>query len=334
VVMFAAWANLLGGFVAGLIFLAATGCVELACAAFATDPNARSRLFHITLLSAGAALATLVNPYGVDLYRWVFQLLGDKFFMDLHQEWRSPDFNSAGAMRYELLILLFPFVVGLSARRSNLVELSLSVLWLHFALTGFRYVALWVVVVVPLMGRSSVEIPFLQELARWLKLGTEPDSLFHTPTRRPAWLWSVLLGVTLLLAAKFVQGRFAVHKQEIIASEAVDQLLARVRAWRQEHGRRPVIVHDYNWGGYVAWHGWPDVLNWIDDRNEVQGKRRIQDYFDLMKAKPGWEAQLKGVDFVCIDPETELARRLTEDGRWMRTEAPSAVIFERRATRP
>ena len=29
--------------------------------------------------------------------------LGDPFFMDLHQEWRSPDFHSAGAMRYELL---------------------------------------------------------------------------------------------------------------------------------------------------------------------------------------------------------------------------------------
>jgi hypothetical protein len=94
-----------------------------------------------------------------------------------------------------------------------------------------------------------------------------------------------------------------------------------------------VIVHDYNWGGYVTWHGWPELLNWIDDRNEVQGKQRIQDYFDLMKAKPGWERQLTDADFVCIDPETDLARRLAEDERWQRTEAPNAVIFERKLAR-
>lgn len=330
VVMFAAWANIHGGFVAGLIILAATEGLELASAILRTDPTARSRLFHITILATAAGLATLINPYGLDLYRWVFQLLGDPFFMDLHQEWRSPDFNSAGAMRYELLLLLFPFVVGLSARRPNLVELSLSVLWLHFALTGFRYVALWAVVAVPLMGRSSVEIPFLNELARRLRLGTEPDNLFHTPTTRPTWAWSLLLAVGLVASAKFLEGRFAVHKQAIIASEALDHLLDRARAWREENGRRPVIAHDYNWGGYVAWHGWPDVLNWIDDRNEVQGKKRIQDYFDVMKAKPGWEATLASVDFVCIDPETELARRLTDDPRWERKDALNAAIFERK----
>ncbi|MFO0841249.1 MAG: hypothetical protein U0797_02475 [Gemmataceae bacterium] len=333
VLMFAAWANTHGGFVAGLILLAVTGCIEFACAVFQTDEDARSRLVPIGFLSICAGLATLANPYGIDLYRWVLQLLGDKFFMDLHQEWRSPDFNSAGAMRYELLILLFPLVLGLSARRPNIVELALSVLWLHFALTGFRYVALWVVVAVPLMGRSSVEIPFLQELARRLQLGAAPDSLFHTPTTRPAWLWSILLGAGLLLGAKPLQGRFAVHKQEIIANEALDQLLARVRAWREKNGRRPVVIHDYNWGGYVTWHGWPEVLNWIDDRNEVQGQRRIQDYFDLMKAKPGWERQLIGADFVCIDPEAELTRRLSEDDRWTRGEAPNAAIFERKPTR-
>jgi hypothetical protein len=330
VLMFAAWANTHGGFVAGLILLAATGCIEVACAVVGTDEGRWARLFQIAALSLCAGLATLANPYGVDLYRWVFQLLGDKFFMDLHQEWRSPDFNSGGAMRYELLLLLFPFVLGVTARRPNLVELSLSVLWLHFALTGFRYVALWVVVAVPLMGRSSVAIAFLSDFARKLKLGAEPDSLFHTATTRPTWVWSALLAVGVVASAKFVQGRVAVHKQSIIASEAVDKLLTRARAWREESGRRPVIVHDYNWGGYVTWHGWPEVLNWIDDRNEVQGQRRIQDYFDLMAAKPGWEAQLKDVDFVCVDPKYDLARRLAEDVRWSRTETSSGVIFERR----
>ena len=43
-----------------------------------------------------------------------------------------------------------------------------------------------------------------------------------------------------------------------------DELLARAKDWRKAHGRRPVIVHDYNWGGYITWHGWPELLNWIE----------------------------------------------------------------------
>ena len=57
-------------------------------------------------------------------------------------------------------------VLALSRRGASLPELLLSVAWLHLALTGFRYVALWVVVATPVMARASVEIPYLQEAAR------------------------------------------------------------------------------------------------------------------------------------------------------------------------
>src|SRR5262249_40156045 len=142
VAMFAVWANTHGGFLAGLVILTATLGIEGAIAIGATTPETRRqawvRVGQMGLLLVGTGLATLLNPYGIGLYRWTFHLRGDPYFMELHQEWRSPDFRSAGAMRYELLILLFPLVLTISARRASLVELGLSVLWLHFALTGFR----------------------------------------------------------------------------------------------------------------------------------------------------------------------------------------------------
>jgi hypothetical protein len=263
----------------------------------------------------------------------VFQLLGDPYFMTLHQEWRSPDFLSAGAMRYELLILLFPTVLALAARRPNLVELGLSVLWLHFALTGFRYVALWVVVALPLMGRCSAEIPYLRDLATRFHLSGKEGSLFHTPTAKAGWGWSVVLAVVLLFGAKAVEGRFATHKQEIIASRALDRFLELTREWQAKHGRRAVLYHDYRWGGYLTWHGWPEVLNWIDDRNEVQGKEHIQEHLRIEGALPGWEEPFARIDLVCIDPETPLARELgARSGQWdERYRDEYAVIFERRA---
>ena len=94
----------------------------------------RSGLSMLGIL-IGAFLATWLNPYGPGLYRWVFQLLGDEFFMRLHTEWHSPDFRGPGAMRFEMLILLLPVLLALSKRRPNLVEVGLCVFWLHAALT-------------------------------------------------------------------------------------------------------------------------------------------------------------------------------------------------------
>ncbi len=335
--LFAVWANVHGGFVAGLMIVGATLAAEIAVAVFAFSHEVKkvARVKALTLagLLPGAVLATFVNPYGPALYAWVLQLLGDPYFMTLHQEWRSPDFQAPGALRFGLLMLLFPLLLGLSRRRPNLVELGLSVLWLYFALTGFRYVALWVVVTAPLLARSSVAVPWLRELADRLELSKDGESVFVARPGPAGWAWTLLVPLGLFGWAKAEEGKFAVHKQEIVASRALDRFLEVHREWREEHGRRPVVFHSYDWGGYLTWHGWPEVKNWIDDRNEAQGKERVQEYFSVLRAEPGWAGKLDraGVDLICVESGAELTRRLAESPRWQkRYRDDYAVIFERR----
>ena len=185
--LFALWANIHGGFLAGFTLLFATMLIEMAITVIAVTREeknkARDRTFHLLLLLGGTFLSTLLNPYSLSLYHWLFQLIGDPFFMDLHQEWRSPDFHAKGAIRFEWLMLLFPLLLALSKRRPNLVELGLALLWFHFALTGFRYVALWVLVVVPLLARSSLAIPVLRgQLERLHPVGGG-----HLLVQCPSW---------------------------------------------------------------------------------------------------------------------------------------------------
>jgi hypothetical protein len=333
--LFALWANMHGGFLAGFTLLGTTALIESALVFFATNREAREaargRAVHLLMLLGGTFLSTLINPYGLSLYRWIFQLLGEPFFMDLHQEWKSPDFHGKGAIRFELLMLLFPMLLALSKRRPNLVELGLSLLWFHFALGGFRYVPLWVVVAVPLLARSSVHILWLQQATRQMFPAGEGHRLFTPLPGKVPWLWSVVGAVFLFGAVHCCEGRIARHQPDIIPAEALDRFLQLHREWRQTHGHRPVVLHSYDWGGYLTWHGGPDFRNWIDDRNEVQGKEHIQDYFSILGTDPGWSEKLDRarVQLVCIQPNAPLTFRLAENPRWRERYRDSwAVIFE------
>jgi hypothetical protein len=334
--LFTLWANMHGGFVAGFTLLALALGVEvmLACAAPEGQGGvqARARALHLLVLSAGALLATLVNPYGPGLYRWVFQLLGEPFFMDLHQEWKSPDFHGKGALRFELLMVLLPGILAVSKRRPSLVELAFVLAWLHLALTGFRYVPIWVLLVVPVLARCSTAIPWLRQAVRRLRTAGNSLDLFTSSAKAAPWLGSAAAALTLLAVARGMEGHFVRHQPAILPVQALNRFLALQAEWAHQHGRPARVFHSYDWGGYLTWHGWPAVHNWIDDRNEVQGKQHIEDYFSILETEPGWQDRLARdrIDLICIQANAPLTFRLAESRDWRTAYRDDfAVIFER-----
>jgi hypothetical protein len=333
--LFAIWANTHGGFVAGLVLLGASCAIECGLAFFATNSSdrvdARRKARGFTAILAGCFAATLVNPYGPTLYSRVFQLLGNPYFMSLHPEWRSPQFHGAGAFQFEGLMLLFPLLLAVSDRRPNAIELALSLLLFHFALTGLRYLPLWVLVVTPLLARSAAKVPALEALTRRLKQSPQAGELFATNPGPAPWLWSAAAAIVLVMASRPIEGKVARLLPEIIPTPALDRLIAL-------HARTPeaVVFHSYNWGGYLTWHGWrPDghgLQTWIDDRNEVQGQGHVEEYFSILNAEPGWNGRLAtaGVSIVCIPPETPLACTLADSPDWREVDRDSyAATFVR-----
>jgi hypothetical protein len=335
--LFALWTNIHGGFAAGFTALGTTLLVETALAFFSATrwarAAARRRAVHMTLLLAVAGLGTLVNPYGIGIYSWLSQFLGEPYFRDLHIEWKCPSFHDAGAFRFELLMLLFPLLMAVSRRRPNLVELGLSVVWLHFALNGFRFVPMWVLIVVPLLARSGVAVPWLRKLADQFQMSAEKGSLFAAQPGPAPWMASVLVALVLFGWARWNEGHFARHNPLYIPAATLDHLL-------ELHHQHPetAVFHAYDWGGYLTWRGYPEFRNWIDDRCEVQGKEHIEEYFSIVRADPGWDEKLQKahVAFICIQPSLPLARFLDEHPvGWKRLPevypgaSDYAVIYER-----
>lgn len=325
--LFVLWANLHGGFPAGIATIAVALAVEIALALGVPHSRnrqgARERAKHFALLLVGCLAATCINPYGWTMYPWIFQLLGNDYFMNNNLEWHSPDFHALGAMRYELFILVLPLAIALAKRRPSLAALAISILWLHAALSGQRYIALWVVVTVPLVARLSMSIPWLADLAARCQVTPELRSFFSTPPRPSRWIATAAIALALVLWSRGADS-FAAISPHRIPTQALDELVKRAEG--------KVVFHHYNWGGYITWQGWPKVRNWIDDRNEVHGQAHIEEYFAIIDARGPWREKLDRyrVALVCIPPHKPLAERLAEDPAWQETYRDEyAVIFER-----
>ncbi|MFM7149463.1 MAG: hypothetical protein ACKO23_06435, partial [Gemmataceae bacterium] len=308
---------------------------ELLSGLFSFDADARDhsrKRFQLSaIMLVGAILGTLCNPYGPGLYSWIFKLVGDAYFMDLHQEWQSPNFHFAGAFRYEIFFLLALFLLGLTSRRPSWVELGLAVFWLHMALFGYRYVALWILLILPMLALSSIQILYLNRLCDLFGLHAGPETLFHTPNRNPSWLLSFAFSAVLLAGLGFCSVPLVWHNPKHIATEGLDYLLERTQQWEMEQGRRPRLYHAYDWGGYLTLHAWPRILNWIDDRNEVQGKQHIVDHFDAERGIKTWREVFPHADFACVKPATAIEVALSRDPKAWQTiyRDEYSVVFER-----
>jgi hypothetical protein len=170
------------------------------------------------------------------------------------------------------------------------------------------------------MARAAAGIPWLRAVAARFKLQAIADS----PTRPVAWLGTVAVALGVLIWAHFSPS-FARHNPALIPADALDRVLEESRIGD------PVVFHEYNWGGYLTWHGWPRFRTWIDDRNEVQGEAHIKEFFAIRDAEPGWEEKLNGVEVVAVRPATPLAHRLATDAHWrlVYRDEDNAFVFRR-----
>ena len=343
--LFAVWANTHGGFVAGYLILVPAICIEAFLSVLYRPAELRTaarRRGRILLgFSAACFLATLLNPYGWTLYPWVLKLLGNPYFMNLHEEWKPPPLTNAGALQYVPLFVLYPVVILLSRRRPSLLEVGLTGGWLLLALKGFRYVPLWVLLAVPVMARASYGIPWVRAFVDRHLSSADPSSLFaRRAGPAPAGLWSVLLAILLVGGSRWLhavdesrppEARFVRLLPDVVDARALDELV------RLHEGKEDAVVfHSYNWGGYLTWQGWRSqhLLNWIDDRNEVQGRQHVEETFRILAAEGDWRDALNAanVRFVCIQREEPLAAKLAERTvEWEKCyEDDYAVIFKRR----
>ena len=368
------WVNLHGGWLLGLALL---GIYTFA----ATVENWRARKKKNDALAAvcsaqraramamawlASAAATLANPYGWRLHAHIYRYLGDRYLMDLIDEFRSPDFHGWAPRSFAVILALT--LVALAGRRfsdnrlpSNHLSVDAGKLRLSHLLVvllavyaGFYSARnlpvssmLLVLVAGPILWENFAALADTPGAWQWLRncaarISQLSDRMGAQEIELRGHLWpvvSVALAFAVCLQGGWLGSRQLIHAQfdpKKVPVAAVNFLQKEVVG--NQPSTEPVFSTDA-WGGYLIYRMnpgrmYPERKVVVDDRHDLYGSGRIRQYMTLTRAEPGWQSVLESwkIRTALLPTDSTLAnllRELPQDWR-VAYEDNVAVVFERR----
>jgi hypothetical protein len=307
-----AWANLHGGFLVGLVPLGAWGLKAL----LDRDIPVPQRVAAAVVL-ASAAPATLINPYGIDLWTFLWSTVG-LGRADI-SEWWSVTQSGAGVLFFWLVTAALAVFVAVRSPERPAWHRVLLIAGLGFAsFRVSRLDAFFAVAMVMVFGRSfgALVASRAPRLAVYGRLTTASST---------AVLLAALVGASVsLLKASPNDGC------RDLPSWLPDQRSVGFVADNRLEGRMLVF---FNWGEFVIWHFAPGLQVSTDGRREtVYSDRHIQGHLEVYKGSAAGLAYLHQLDpdWIWLPRSAAVVTQVERDG-WTRIyEGERSVVLARR----
>lgn len=323
--IFALWGNLHGGFIWGILLLIATIAGEMLNQFFGNQPKLSwSAIGRLGLWSAGAALAVLINPNGIQLWKLPFQQVDVSLAI---QEWLPPNFHQFYAHPTLWLLFLLIFGLGFSGRRISFTDLFKGLGFAYLFFVAQRNMGPYCIIITPIVAKYLS--PALENLSSATIIQKVKNIFSQTvnKTQPPAWI-SRLINFTIvsLLAGMFLARAYVVS----LPSEIDSKVPAQAVAWIRENQPRGPIFNSYNWGGYLTWE-LREYPVFIDGRADLYGNEIISEWNEISRGtEKGFELlEAYQVNLIFLEPHHALLDKLPPQG-WIKSYSDSRIIiFER-----
>ncbi len=270
--MLALWTNLHGGFFVGL---AAVGLY--AAVRGAQDIATTGRLAGATRLAAlasAAALATLLNPYGLKDWTAIVGVLRNPFTLAHISEFRpllavAADFYHAGRPLFTIvsaLAIMLGMVVtfALTPRADDLGLFAIAILMSCSALYAVRNTALAVI---------ACSVPLCRHAHLLLF-----DRLHYSRAARPARAplsWRTMQ-IAIALAAVMIALRTGLFSRTL---PVVEPKPVGALAFMQSHNLHGNVLCEFGWADYLLFHDPARMRIFIESIFEAYYPRRLQEDF-------------------------------------------------------
>jgi hypothetical protein len=327
--VFAAWANLHGSFLIGVVWLgiqAAGRAFDLLRRTGQLRAVLHDRVFRHWLLAAElAAAATLVNPYGWRLWSDVLFFGNNPNLADL-REWDPLSVRGLPGQAMAATVVLLGVLYRVSPRRVRAGEVVAIVLFGLAAAWSQRMLVWWT----PLAA-GAVVLHFDAIWRRWRRIPALADD---SPR---AGKWSVVtIGLIWISFAFTPFGLKVMHNRETPGRSAYfDQTPVGLTEYLNKRPPRGQVFNTYEWGDYLLWAG-PRGTSWfVYSHAHLVPNEIWRHYMAVSNASGDWQETLDryGVNCVVIDKAERgaLISRLRDDQvRWrLDYEDGVGVVFNR-----
>ena len=318
------WTNLHGGFIAGLILIAAytAGGLMEALLEPAGDTRRRilARVKPFFLCGVWCTLATLVNPYFIGLHRHIVKYLADPYLYDHIQEFLAFSFGHPASKYLEPLMLLSVAAACWNLYHRRFEYFVLLAGWLHLGLHVARNIPLFCIVCAPLVAeaifcwlRDLQSVRTAEFIKSFVRRFEESCVSFGDTDRLPRLhLFSaaaIVLMVAILYAPQPPTSFQATQDPKRFPVDAANLLV--------RDGYDRIFTTDI-WGGYLIYRMYPKATVFIDGRSDFYGATFELKYLDVMTAKYDWDQNLNkyGAQTVLVPADYALASALKENRRW------------------
>ena len=288
--LFAFWVNLHGGFMLGLGMVLLWAAGEAWAWVRTRSPASALAARRFALLALACALATLVNPNGLEAALYPLHYVRAGLAVTVQEE-RPGRLDSAYAWVHLALVLAL-WGLLLLRRQSALAPAILGFVlgWISMPRLGGvalpfaaeRHAPLFLLLGTPLLAWQLAALRRVQELEETCRRHTA-----STRARLVVAASAALVLVALVPAfprdgspeARLLPGRYPEAAARWLATERLPGHL----------------INPYRWGGYLAFALYPDTKVWIDSRGDLYGAARLQEYDLLHFAPRGSDGALRAL---------------------------------------
>ncbi len=305
--LFALWANLHGGYVTGIAALAVFTLFEGITEYWQKKTLADTS--KIAGIAVCCAIATLANPFGLQLWTRVLHSVSDPIVRSNIQEWNTlgiaftRDWTLPLAEKLKWVIPLglfgaFALAVAAAPLAGDLSLQAVGLVFMAAAFHAYRNIALAII---------ALSIPLAHHIG--VLLGDRDAQTADAARNQPAGLFVIIAALVIAVET----GELSTHLRTFgpVPRGAV--------AFMKEHGLQGNILNQYEWGSYLVWHGAPRDKVFVDGRCEVvYPDRLLREYFIFLNAGVGGQKLLDRYphDYILISPKSGAYRNVAADRRW------------------
>lgn len=264
--LFLVWANVHAGFASGFLLVGVFVFAEVMRLIFLRrsqhllEPLMGFRqlvtLGVVTFIGGG--VATLVNPYGWQIYRELWQTLTQSDILNRIAEWIPVDFASRGSFNLAIAGAVLLILVFASGLKTDYTRLALAIVFFFVAIASWRHLPLFAIAALPF---------FSEQLDYWSRHSR--GVLFHTGTS------TLVLGALVVLGGWWHVWNNAALMSDPVAYAGANEYPYHALQFLQQQGVTGKMFNEYNWGGYIIWQD-PDRPVFIDGRMAIWQRNNVR----------------------------------------------------------